>query len=169
MAHVSVNSAFVTQGVAGETITEGAPVCITTSGVHMELPVAMLADTTTTKVFVAIVPPDQYGRPTPVNMYLTPSQALLDVANANSTPVSGGEMYLNQGMSTLENPVVMSGMLLQIHDGGAYTIPADLFDAVPAIGEDVVVSSAGKWGTTGGDKVGIVREIRGNNVVIVLR
>lgn len=126
MAYISRLSDHVDGGVAQDTIWEGTFVTISQSGVSTgsSLPaVRIAASGTVYPVFVAIVPPDNFARPTNSLMYTATYTATLrsDVNTGWDNPVDSYTFY-RQGMSTLENPVATSGMLLQLHRGTTVTL-----------------------------------------------
>jgi len=170
MAHVSIYSSFVTQGVAGERFPEGTPVCISASGIHNELPTVMKATASTYQnIFVAIVPPDQYSKPVPYGIYKTPGLDILDLGSAVDTVSGGMEPWVTRGLSLAEYPIVESGMLLQLHRGGAYTVHKSIVVGDLVIGTPIGVDGSGMWAEDLTSPVGQVREVRGDMYVIEVK
>lgn len=178
MAYVAMHSTFVTGGVAGESMVEGLAVEISPSGLHGDLPTVMKAGANSMNVFVALIPPDQFPRPTPVGFFRRP-----DEMNTNHyAMVSGafdfsidthqyGDMY-NIGPSMLEEPTALSGWMVQLHKGGAYFVTSACFTANANLvqGALIKVGTGGKWEYTSDASVavGYVREMRGTGMYIVL-
>jgi len=124
MAHVSRLSDYVEQGVAQDTILEGRLVTTTISGIRGSLPnVRLAASGTIRPVFMAFVPPDNFARPTNALQYTAGNLQVIrgDVNTGWTDPVDSYTMY-RQGLSTLEAPVSTSGMLVQLHRHGTYTV-----------------------------------------------
>lgn len=177
MAYAATIATYIGQAVAGEEMTEGQAVCLSASGVYQDLPVAMKADNTSLNVYVAIVPPDNYSRPTPMGMYINhyvgtayPEDASAitpGTAYPSGTPEMSN-LLTPISYSMLENPTIYSGMAVQIHRGVTAVVPDTLFASTPAQGADLYVGSDGKWATSGTNVVGSVREVRGSNVTIIL-
>lgn len=177
MANVRVMSTYIGQAVAGEQYYEGQAIEIQASGIHYDLATAMKADNATKNVFVAIVPPDNFPRPTPLGMYLRPDvSGPTDLGSLSAdTPgvgVSGvqpmSNLYVDYAYSMYENPVLYSGMAVQVHRGGVYTVPCSLFEGSPAQGDDLFVAANGNWDTTGTVKVGLVQSVSSTHVTIQL-
>ena len=124
MAYISRLSDYVRGGVAQDTILEGKLVTISTSGVRAnELPNVRLAASGAFPVFVAIVPPDDFPRPTNSEMYTATNLGTLrsDTNTGWQNPVESYTFY-RQGLSTFEAPTLTSGMLVQLHRGGTVTV-----------------------------------------------
>lgn len=178
MAYQSMQSTFVTGGVAGEDFVEGIAVEISASGLHQELPTVMVADANSMNVFVALVPPDMFPRPTPMGMFRRPDYMEgPDPRNAFEFTVDSGQYgtYYNIGPSMLEEPTVYSGYIVQLHKGGAYAVTANCFvDSadIKVPGALIKVGTDGKWEYTADASVavGYVREynLRFNRLYIVL-
>jgi hypothetical protein len=124
MAHISRLSDYVAGGVAVVSILEGKLVSMTASGTLGNLPeVEIAASGTVTPVFVAIVPPDNFQRPTISNQYTARGVGLIrgDLNTGwNTDPYT--ETYYRKGMSVLEAPTLTSGMLVQLHRRGTVTL-----------------------------------------------
>lgn len=131
MAYISRLSDYVRGGVAQDSIPEGSLVTISTSGVRAlsELPnVQLAASGTVYPVFVAMVPPDNFPRPTNSLNYTATYEATIraDLNTGWGNPVDSYTLY-RQGLSTLENPTLTSGMLTQLHRGTTVSVPSGLF------------------------------------------
>jgi hypothetical protein len=145
MAHISRLSDYVKGGVAQDTILEGLFVTATVSGIREELPnVRLAASGTTWPVYVAIVPPDNFARPTDSRMY-TAGKLLVfrqDVNTGWADPVVNATYY-PQGLSTYEAPTAVSGMLLQLHRDTTVTLTSGCFiDAAGIRVNDALVKVA---------------------------
>lgn len=197
MAWIAMGSTHVTGAVAGMNIQEGRAVVIAASGSHYDLPTAVLAGAGAKNVFVAILPPDQFPRPTPQSMYQNNSVWVAPM------PVTSGsygtapyaplatEFVVDSGQFLSPDPmwqigpnaishstiVALSGWKVQIHKGGAYTLTAGAFtDAagIRVIGATVEVGANGVFqlSTAAANVVGYVREYRvwggGPKLTIVL-
>lgn len=125
MAYISRLSENIYGGVAQDTIVEGSWVVPSTSGIRGDLRnVQLAASGTTYPAFIAIVPPDNFGRPTNKLMYTATFQATIraDVNTGWSDPVDNYTIY-RKGLSSFEAPVLASGMLCQlIGDNGTVTL-----------------------------------------------
>lgn len=125
MAHVNTLSRHIRPAVAGELIQEGRLVRLAASGVKDDLPVAMLAASGTTKnVYVAMVPPDNFPRPTPSDMYLARNLDTLSESASLFSDFTEASTWYRVGLSTLENPFMPSGYLLQAHTDTIVTVPS---------------------------------------------
>lgn len=187
MAFVAMQGTHVTGGVAGEAIVEGRAVVISASGLHDELPTVMLAGAGARNVFIAIFPPDQFPRPTPVGMFRR-NQIITSLPDGtlplsaggfdprNATTHNQAHDYENAwliGPSLLQEPVIQSGYMVQLHKGGAYTLTAGAFEDSAGIkvqGARVAVTASGKFAvsTDAAAIVGYVREFRDGKLTIVL-
>lgn len=135
MAYISRLSDFVGGGVAQDTITEGCFVTISTSGIRESLPnVRLAASGSVYPVFVAIVPPDNFPRPTNALQYTAGRTTTIrtDLNTGWGDPKSTWTLY-RQGLSTFEEPVATSGMLLQLHRGTTVTLTSGAFIDVAGI------------------------------------
>lgn len=187
MAYVAMGSTHVTGAVAGENIVEGRAVVMSASGLHLDLPTALLAGAGARNVFVAILPPDQFPRPTPQNMfrrntYVTQGSYGLPNAATGFDPRNSAEFttdsgqngpYYNIGPSMFQEPTALSGFALQLHKGGAYTLTANAYTDSSNIrnaGATVAVGTGGKfeYSVTAAAIVGYVREYRDGRLTIVL-
>lgn len=160
MAHVSKMDLHVRPALAGTTIQEGRLVRLAASGLRNDLPTALLAASGThLNVYVAFVPPDNFSRPTPNSMY---------TANWYSTLNQDSGWGLNeqtdtfryQGLSTYENPTMVSGMTLLARRGGIYEVPSGCVVVganVKAVGNLVKVSDdgTGRWEYTATESAAI--------------
>jgi len=124
LAHVSRLSDYVRGGVAQDTIWEGSLVTPSTSGIRADLVnVRLAASGTVYPVFVAFAAPTNFPRP--VNSLQYTARNTVTIRGDNNTgwadPVDTYTMY-RTGLSNLEAPVLTSGMLVQLHRGGTYTL-----------------------------------------------
>ena len=125
MAFVSRLSDYVAQGVAGTTILEGLLVTTTVSGVRGTLPNVQLAASGTIRpVFVAFVPPDNFARPVNSLQYTATDLAVLRSDINTGWNLTQTDQYTMHriGLSNLEAPTAVSGMLVQLHRKGTYTL-----------------------------------------------
>lgn len=174
MAFVAMGGPFVTGGVLGQDITEGCAVQIQASGLHYDLPTVMLAASGARNVFVALATPDQFARPTWKGFFNRNSQTVFlnndALYNTNLQPFlidSGqrGPAYL-VGPSLMDEPLLYSGWMVQLHQGGAYTLTSGNFvdsTAIRQTGQTVQVGSNGKFQAAASNVVGWVREYRQDN------
>ena len=174
MAFVAMGGPFVTGGVLGQDLTEGVAVQISASGLHYDLPTVLLAASGSTNVFVVLATPDQFARPTMKGFFNHNSQT---VFLTNEAPYTTGlQPYLIEsgqhgaqylvGPSLLNEPLLYSGWMVQLHQGGAYTLTANNFVDSPAIrqiGAKVQVGANGKFQAASANIVGWVREYRADN------
>jgi len=181
MAFVAMGGPFVTGAVLGENITEGCAVQISASGLHYDLPTAMLAASGATNVFVALATPDQFSRPTFKGFFNRNSQTVytdnesLYTTNSQQYLIESGQrgaQYL-VGPSLLEAPTLYSGWMVQLHQGGAYSLTTHNYvdsAAIHVVGQKVQVGANGKFQAASANVVGWVREYRPDNghLVIVL-
>lgn len=198
MAHVAMGSLHVTGAVAGQSIIEGRAITLNASGLHYDLPTALLAASGARNVFVAICPPDMLPRPTMARYFqynpVTTQSYVGHEASSGTveypsslvqTMVSGAYEYLVEsgqsydgedalyllGPSMMQEPVIASGWKVQAHRGGAYTLTANAFvdsAAVRNIGASIQVGSNGKFQYAESAIVGYVREYRDGKLTIVL-
>ena len=86
----------------------------------------MLAASGTTKnVYVAMVPPDTFSRPTPDFMYLARNlDTMAESASLFGDYVDPAATWYRVGLSTLENPFAPSGYLLQAHQDTIVSVPS---------------------------------------------
>ncbi len=165
MAHVSILDETLGM-VAGETIAEGRIVTVNASGVHRDLPVAMLAASGTTEnVYMAFAVPDQFPRPTPEGMFLFNDTMTLNRRSTTlhdmSTDYEAGWLI---GPSVLPSPTLISGWLLAGHRGGFYKLLSGEYNAadvrIKTNGARVRVGAAGKveYDAAGTQTIGRVRE-----------
>jgi len=172
MAYMSRLSDYVRSCVAGEAIQEGKPIRLTTSGVRNELPVAMLAQANqVTGVFVAMVPPDDFARPTDSIMYTAGGKLTVNKWANYNDPVHSRTIY-DVGRSALWNPTLASGELTQAHRGCTVALPAGTFTDVTAIRVpgSLIAVGAGVWVTTTNEAiaVGFVEEYNDANQVLIV-
>jgi hypothetical protein len=135
MAHEARLSNYVGQGVAQDTILEGKLVVATTSGIRAELPnVRLAASGVTRPVYVAFAAPDNFPRPVNSLQYTAGNLTTFrgDVNTGWADPVDQYTMY-RVGLASLENPVLTSGMLVQLHRDGTYTLPSGCWVDVAGI------------------------------------
>jgi hypothetical protein len=165
MAHVSILDDAV-GAVAGESIPEGRIVTINASGVHRDLPVAMLAASgTTTNIFMAFAVPDQFPRPTPAGMFLFNDTTSLNPRDTtlHSLTTDFETAYLI-GPSVLSSPTMISGWLVALHRGGYYKLLSGEYNAVDSRirtnGAKVRVGANGmvEYDAGGTQSIGFVRE-----------
>jgi hypothetical protein len=180
MAYVAMGGTHVTGGVAGEDVLEGCAVQMSPSGLHADLPTVMLAASGSVNVFVALMPPDRFPRPTTkdmfkrnsVNTWNTNEGWVSDLEEFNIDTGQRGPFYL-VGPSLLEAPIIYSGWMVQLHKGGAYTLTSGCFVDSTNIrrnGATVQVGASGKFQYGTSNVVGYVREYnaRFNRLTIVL-
>lgn len=174
MAHVAIGSPFVLQGVAGQDIGEGLAVVQSASGIRGDVPTAMLAASgTTTGVYLAILPPDRFPRPTrqgffTANYYTTGADPRLAT---EQDAVIEDDTWYKIGPSLRENPTIPSGWLLQLHRGGVYTVPSGRFVESVNIrvpGAGVGVGASGKWQYVASNAVGEVKLYRDGKLSFTL-
>jgi hypothetical protein len=174
MAWVAMGSPHVVGAVAGEIVVEGRAVVMSASGLHRDLPTAVLAPAGSMNVFVAIVPPDRFPRPTPVSMYTPNDLVTFSQVGQSFGELTSDELMYRIGPSMMEQPVALSGWLLQLHKGGAYTLTAGAYTDSTNIrrnGALVTVAASGLFTYTADSSVavGYVREWRaGGYLTIVL-
>lgn len=175
MAFVAMGGPFVTGGVLGQNIVEGCAVSISASGLHYDLPTVMLAASGATNVFVALATPDQFPRPTWQGFFSRNSQTTFLTNEAQYQ--TGLQPYLIEsgqrgpaylvGPSLLDEPTLYSGWMVQLHQGGAYTLTANNFvdsAAIRNVGAKVQVGANGKFQYHASSNiVGWVREYRADN------
>jgi hypothetical protein len=107
------------QGVAAQTIIEGRAVVVGASGVRNDLPnVTYASANTTTGVYVAFFPPDNFPRPTIADFYTAPFKQTYDLNNAAlyGDPTLTQTQYLVP-RSQWREPMVYSGELVALHHG----------------------------------------------------
>lgn len=124
MAHEAKLSINVRPAVAGAIIQEGRLVNLTVSGVREDLPTAVLAVSgTRLNTYVAFAPPDNFGRPTPSTLYGATRTSTFYESSAwgNFTET---DTFYRTGLSTLENPYMVSGYGLLAKSGGIYIVPS---------------------------------------------
>jgi hypothetical protein len=186
MAYVAMGGTFVGQGVAGSQFQEGIAVKVSASGLHDDLPTVLPASAGDKNVFIAIVPPDMFPRPTPRGMFnrnqiatsmaagtLPLSNGGFSVDNAAEYVIDSGQreaQYL-LGPSMMSEPTIYSGWAVQLHAGGAYTLTAGAYTdsaAIRVIGATVAVGTGGKFVQSASNVVGWVREYRDGRLTIVL-
>jgi len=181
MAFVAMGGPFVTGGVLGQDITEGCAVQISASGLHYDLPTVMLATSGAVNVFVALATPDQFSRPTWKGFFPRNSQTVftdndqLYNTNLQTYLIDSGQRgpaYL-VGPSLMEEPTLYSGWMVQLHQGGAYSLTTGNYvdsAAIRTVGQKVQVGANGKFQAAAANIVGWVREYRPDNghLVIVL-
>jgi hypothetical protein len=188
MAYVAMGGTHVTGGVAGTSFQEGIAVVITASGLHDDLPTVLPATAGARNVFIAIVPPDLFPRPTPVrmfnrNQYITrDAYANLPLSVQGLNPTEAVEYLIESGQrgahyligpSVMQEPTIYSGWAVQLHKGGAYTLTAGAYTDsadIRVIGATVAVGTGGKfvYSTSAAAIVGYVREYRDGRLTIVL-
>jgi hypothetical protein len=173
MAYVSTKSETVVGSVAGESIMEGRAIVIGASGLRNDLPVATYAPAGTTTVFLAIIPPDRFPRPTPVGMYNAPESVTFSQFGMTLGELTTDYLFYRIGPSQMEEPTAASGWLLQAHTDGMYTITSGCYvDSanIRLIGSKIRVTGSGRFEYTasGTDAVGYVREYRNGKLTIAL-
>jgi len=166
MAYVSRLAQYARGAVAVSAIVEGTAVTFTQSGALNELPNVAVASTNAVKnVFVAMVPPDDFARPTIAGMY-TAGRLVKLPSPENITdwrqPIESG-VYYNQGKSTLENPTMQSGERVLLLRGVTVAVPSGTFidsSAIKVPGSYVRVGVSGLWETTATESqaCGVVEE-----------
>lgn len=177
MAYVATHSATVIGAVAGQNILEGRAVVLSASGLHEELPTAMLATAGARNIFVAIVPPDNFPRPTPEGFFRRPGYSIdqLDPRDAVEFSYDTGQRgpYYRLGPSMMETPTALSGFMIQCHNGGTYTLTSGSFTNSAQIrvpGAQVRVGANGvfEYSTNASEIVGFVREYRDGRLTVTL-
>lgn len=175
MAHVAIGSPFVLQGVAGQDIGEGLAVVQSASGIRGDVPTAMLAASgTTTGVYLAILPPDRFPRPTRQGFFTAPYYRVGDPDPRDATETQfavESDTWYNIGPSLRENPTIPSGWLLQLHRGGVYTVPSGRFVESVNIrvpGAGIMVGANGKWQYTASNPIGEVKLYRDGKLSFTL-
>lgn len=142
------------QGVAAQTIIEGRAVVVGASGVRNDLPnVTYASANTTTGVYVAFFPPDNFPRPTIADFYTAPFKQTYDLNNAAlyGDPTLTQTQYLVP-RSQWREPMVYSGELVALHHGkigitsSCFTDSADI--RVP--GNKIKVAASGIFEYTSG-------------------
>jgi len=128
LAHESRLSDYAGQGVVYESagILEGCLVTATVSGgrVGSDLPnVVLAASGVVYPVYVAFAAPDNFPRPVNSLNYTANFQTTIrsDINTGWGNPIDTFTMY-REGISSLEAPVLASGMLVRILRGGTYTL-----------------------------------------------
>ena len=169
MAHVNTASRWIRPAVAGELIQEGRLVRLAASGVHNDLAVAMLAASGTSKnVYVAFVPPDNFPRPTPVQFYNNPAGIVtLNETGTFGDFVEANTTFYHAGLSTLENPFMPSGYLLQAHQDTIVSVPSGCIVAnasLKTVGSLAKVSDdgTGRFELTTNDAVAVAKVVDWN-------
>lgn len=177
MAYVATQSVTVIGAVAGQDIMEGRAVVMSASGLHDSLPTAMLAAAGARNVYIALVPPDMFPRPTPEGFFRYNGTSINqnDPRNAVEFTYNTGQYgpYYNIGPSMMQQPVALSGFLLQLHQGGTYTLTSGCFTDsanIRVAGATVRVGTNGvfEYSTTAGQVVGTVREYRDGRLTILM-
>jgi len=133
----------------------------------------MIAASGAKNVFIAIVPPDQYPRPTPQGLYARTWYQSIDPRDAEEFLIDTGQRgpYYLVAPSLLTAPVALSGWVMELHKGGAYTLTSGCFVDSPNIrlnGKTVAVTTGGKFFYSTSNVVGYVREYRDGRLTIVL-
>lgn len=170
MAYVSQHSNTVIGGVASENIPEGRAVVIAASGLKDTLPEVSLASADAKNVFVAIIPDDDFPRPTPVQLFDRNHLSQRDIRDSEELGLADPFVSTYIGPSQKYDPVCASGWVVQLHTGGTYAIPSGHFTTVPAQAAQIKVANDGKWAVdaTGANAVGHVVEVRDGNVYLRL-
>lgn len=171
MAIVALESKTCIGGYAGQTLWTNRAVVIDTT-VSGELPRVLLAPANARNIYVVQIPPDQFSRPTPVDMFLH-RPYMLGIGNAypnasnryhpmyaTERVIESGQYYLI-GPSLLISSAIPSGWRVQLHRGGAYTMTEDSYVDSPQIripGNSVAVGAQGKFVYSTTNTVGTVIE-----------
>lgn len=129
MAHVSILDDAV-GAVAGQDIAEGCLVTISASGVHRDLPVALLAASgTANDVYMAFAVPDQFPRPTPAGFFMFNDTTTINRRSTTLHKLSTDfETEWLIGPSVLPTVTVQSGWLVALHRGGYYKLQSGEFN-----------------------------------------
>lgn len=172
MAWMAMQSVFVTGAVAGQDIVEGLAVELHASGLHYELPVALLAASGSKNLFIALTPPDDYPRPTPRGLYGANWYQQIDPRTATEFLVDSGQRgpYYLVAPSLLTEPTMYSGWRVQCHRGGAYTLTANNFvDSanIRVIGNTIAWNGT-KFIYSTSNVCGFVREYRDGRLTVVI-
>lgn len=146
MGHISRLSDYVRGAVAVADIVEGRFISLAQSGVRLgsELPQANLtASGVTYPVYVAFSAPDNFARPTNLLQYRATWQTTINGWSNTGweQPIKTYTQYM-QGMSTLEEPTIPSGVLIQAHQGGTYTLYSGAFIASASWANESLVKVA---------------------------
>lgn len=170
MAIVALASKTIIGGVAAEQLYTCRAVVIDTTVSGQDLPAVRLAPANATNVYVALIPPDLFARPTPAAMFLRHPYALgitnaYPDANTGYHPsqaqpyvIESGQYYM-MGPSLLPYALIPSGWMVQLHRGGAYVVYPDGYVASTAIripGTSVAVAAQGKFVASTTNVVGVV-------------
>lgn len=171
MAIVALESKTCIGAVAGQSLWTNRAVVIDTT-VSGELPRVLLAPANARNVYVVQIPPDQFSRPTPVDMFLH-RPYMLGISNpypnantkyhpthATQRVIESGQYYLI-GPSLLISSPIPSGWRVQLHRGGAYTMTEDSYVDSPQIrvpGASVAVGTQGRFVYSTSNVVGTVIE-----------
>jgi hypothetical protein len=175
MAWQSVQSVFVTQGIAGESMGEGLAVKLAASGLHNDVPTALLATVGDVDVFCVLATPDNFPRPTPSDLFSYTSQSTFPRASTitEDQNLIQSRTWYHVGPSMLGNPTLASGWKVQLHKGGAYHVPSGRFVDTATIrnaGAHVKVASGGLWtyaAANDASRVGYVREYNADDGSLV--
>lgn len=187
MAHVAMGSLHVIGVALGANMVEGVAVKLSASGIHNELPTAVVAGDGDKNVFIVLASPDRFPRPTPRDMFLRqdttvglPSGSVghgmqigFDPRNAEEFLIDSGQRgpYYNIGPSMMQEPTLYSGWMVTLHRGGAYTLTENCFVDSADIrvpGAGVKVGANGKFVYATTNVVGYVREYRGDGKITIV-
>lgn len=175
MAYVARLSDYVRGGVLVDaSLQEGVAVTFTQSGARSgsELPNVTVASVgMVNNVGILFKGPDQFARPTDSRMYTVGNLAQIDPGSGYGDPIYTTTQY-QVGKSTLWNPTLVSGEIVNVHRGGTYAVPSGAFVSSVGIqvpGAMVKVGASGKWDVTTSqtDAVGIVEEYNTQNGVLI--
>lgn len=166
MAHVSILGEAL-GAVAGSAFPEGALVTLSASGLHRDLPTALVAASgTTAGVFVAFAVPDQFPRPTPLGMFgyndTTSRPYGADGATEHRYTHDTENAWLI-GPSVLPTVTIASGWKVALHRDGYYKLqPSEYHNSagIKVAGAKVRIGVSGlvELDPTGANAVGYVRE-----------
>ena len=155
--HVASRSAKVRGAILVTSVLEGLAVQLNDSGVarglETDLPFAALADSGIRHPYVLAAAPDDFDRPVDTRQYQAGWRVVSDksLSTGYSDPVETTTVY-KVGISNLYNPTVPSGFLVNLHQGGSYTVPADCYvtsAGIKVVGNFIEVGTDGKWQYTG--------------------
>lgn len=155
MAHVSRLSDRVEPAIVAQAIQEGNPVMLsqsgTVNGFGTDLPLAVPASSGSMIVFALFAAPDNFPRPVDLRQYRAGWYTTLGRTDGSySEPLETVTRY-NTGLSNMADPVVPSGVLVNLHRGGTYRVGSSSYtstDAIKVPGAMIKVDESNKWAYT---------------------
>lgn len=166
MAHVSILGEAL-GAVVGATMKEGAIVTLSASGLHRDLPTAVIAASGTTgNVFMVFAVPDQLPRPTPIGMFQYNDTMRLPRGPEGATEQTYTHDSENAwliGPSVLPTVTIASGWKVALHRGGFYKLLSGEYNASDGIkvpGAKIRIGASGlvEYDASGANAIGYVRE-----------